>query len=221
MFGFGVQSSSGLRVVFIASFVPTTLNDPKIRRALLPWLKEENKNLWIRQEMGLNGCVADVVTVSAREVHVYEIKSDVDTLGRLADRVKVRRGGRRSVRKGQVAAYSAMADRVTLVVGTVLLEEAIKSIPPWWGILVALDEVTEVVFVPYRPALPNPDLRWINVFRFLWRDEALGFCERLGVARGVRGASKAKLKKRLKEAGVSLEALRSEVRRVLVARVWS
>ena len=196
------------------------LRDPDIRLALIPYLISQDVDLWVREEMGIWGCVADVVTVSSHEVHIYEVKSDLDTTERLGDRTKVGRNRRSYTVQGQVTAYGMMADRVTLVVGTVLLEEAILLIPAWWGVLVAVDEPTGVVLVPYREALPNPDLRWVRVFEFLWREEAQGVCERLGIARGVRGASKSKLKKRLKSHGLSLEDLRREVRYVVRARVW-
>ena len=199
---------------------PPPLNDPRIRLALIPWLLTSDPDLWIREEMGVHGCVADLVTVSRSELHIYEIKSDVDSTTRLEDRVKIGRGGYTWTTQGQVTAYSAMADRVTLVVGTELLEEAKTKIPPWWGILVAVDEYPETVLVPYRDAIQNPDLRWVKVFEFLWRAEAQDFCERLGIAKGVRGGSKARLKKRLKEKGVTLDQLRSEVRRVLRIRQW-
>lgn len=200
--------------------MPPRLNDPRIRQFLLPWLRRQDPSLWIREEMGLHGCVADLVTVSQEEVHVYEIKSDVDTTGRLGDRVKKGRYGRTWTRRGQITAYSAMADRVTLVVGTELLEEARLIIPPWWGIIVALDEFPEVELLPHRPALPNPDLRWVNVYRYLWRQEAEDICMRLGIGRGFKGASRARLKKRLREHPLTLDQLRREVRRVLRTRVW-
>lgn len=196
------------------------LNDPRIRLALIPYLKSLTPNLWVRCEMGLNKCVADLVTVSNTELHVYEIKSDVDTTKRLQDRVKRGRYGRTYTRKGQVTAYSAMADKVTLVVGKVLLAEALELIPEWWGILVADDLDGVVRFTQFRRALDNPDLRWVNVFKFLWRTELIGLCERFGVGKGVRSISKAKMKKRLKDAKLSLEDLRSEVREVLRTRVW-
>lgn len=195
------------------------LDDPRIRLTLLPYLLQGDPTLWVREEMGVYGCVADLVTVSASELHIYEIKSDVDTTSRLADRVKRGRGGRTWTRRGQITAYSAMADRVTLVVGTKLLEESMKVIPPWWGVLVAVDEFPETVMVPHRPALPNPNLRWANVFRLLWRAEALAVAEKYGVARGVRHASKARIKSKLKF--LTLEQLRMEVRYALRTRVWT
>lgn len=197
------------------------LNDPMIRVYLLPWLRETyGSNLWIREEMGIHGCVADVVTISDQEIHIYEIKSDVDTTGRLGDRLKSGRGGRAWKRRGQVTAYSAMADRVTLVVGTELLEEALLMIPPWWGIVVALEEFPEVVMVPHREALPNPSLKWANVFQMLWRDEAETVCLRLGLVKGIKGASKATLKKRLQTTALSMDRLRWEIRRAIRERVW-
>lgn len=192
------------------------LNDPAIRLRLIPYLKASDPKLWLREEMGINKCIADLVTVSDTELHVYEIKSDVDKVGRLRDRVKRGRYGRTYTRKGQVTAYSAMADKVTLVVGEVLLLESLELIPDWWGVLVARKDGSLKV---HREGGQNPDLRWVNVVKFLWRAEALAVCEKLGVARGVRGASKAQLKKRLKQ-HLSLEDLRSHVRETLRARTW-
>lgn len=199
---------------------PPPLNDPRIRLSLIPYLLTANPTLWVREEMGFNGCVADLVTVSKDEIHVYEIKSDVDTTSRLGDRIKVGRRGRTWTRKGQVTAYNSMADRVTLVVGTKLLEEVTSIIPPWWGILVAVDEFPETILIPHRAATPNPDLRWVNVFKFLWWEEAHALCEALNISRGVKGKSKAKVKAHLKKNNVPLDVLRAWVRRCLRARVW-
>jgi len=169
--------------------------------------------------MGVNGCVADILTISDTELHIYEIKSDVDTTFRLADRTHYSKRWKKIWnRKGQVTAYSSMGDKVTLVVGRSLLDESLTKIPDWWGVLVAESLSGEVSISVHREAKFNPDLRWVNVFKFLWKEEALAACEQLGVAKGVRSATKAKIKARLKEHMKDVNALRFVVRMAIRSR---
>lgn len=207
-------------VVTCTLFHMAPLRDRDIRPYLTNYILSLNPRTWIRHEMGVNGCVADILTVTDIELHIYEIKSDVDTTHRLGDRTHYSKRWKKTWnRKGQVTAYSAMADAVTLVVGKELLEESVSKIPAWWGVILA-ESLPDgsVGLTPYRAGLPNPDLRWVNVFKFLWRAEALAVCERLGVAKGVRSSSKAKIKARLKEHMPLVEHLRWEVRRAIRTR---
>lgn len=196
------------------------LRDKDIRPALDSYLRSKYPRIWIRHEMGVNGCVADMLTVTDTELHIYEIKSDVDTTHRLGDRTHYSKRWKKTWnRKGQVKAYSAMGDKVTLVVGRELLEESLQKIPEWWGVLLAEGRPDgSVELKVYREAKFNPDLRWVNVFKFLWKEEALVACEQLGVAKGVRSASKAKIKARLKEHMKDVDALRFVVRMAIRSR---
>jgi hypothetical protein len=76
------------------------------------------------------------------DLAVIEIKSDRDTLSRFDEQVRV---------------YSAIADRVTLVVGWNLAARALGKAPPWWQVLLAERETgTEARFVTLRDGGRNP-----------------------------------------------------------------
>src|SRR5258708_893703 len=60
----------------------------------------------------------DLALVSDR-LEAFELKSDLDTLGRLHN---------------QIHAYNRFFDRITLVTGPVFSEVARSILPGWWGI---------------------------------------------------------------------------------------
>tara|TARA_R110002020_G_scaffold69730_11_gene181480 strand:- start:1408 stop:2052 length:645 start_codon:yes stop_codon:yes gene_type:complete len=62
----------------------------------------------------------DVAVINGR-IEGYEIKSDKDSLGRLSNQARM---------------FSAVADRMTLVVGRRHLEKASAEVPEWWSIVV-------------------------------------------------------------------------------------
>lgn len=168
--------------------------------------------------MSIGRCVADVVAVTGTGLHVYEIKSDRDGTSRLSSTVKRGGRGRTYIKKGQVDSYSLVADQATLVVGTVLLEKALPLIPAWWGVTVALNEPEGVVLVPHRLPAPNPAPSWDALERLLWKAEALALCEQLGIARGIRGGTRRKIRGRLRSARVPYEVVHGAVVRALRTR---
>ena len=97
------------------------MRDSDIRMALHGLLQArygDDPNTLIRHEVGL--CAGkrriDVALVNG-ELAGYEIKSDEDTLIRLA---------------GQAEVYSRVLDRVTLVTTEHHLDHALDVIPYWW-----------------------------------------------------------------------------------------
>ena len=82
-------------------------------------------------------CVSDDGAIS-----VIEVKSDRDSLRRFHEQARV---------------YSAIADRVTLVVGWSLAARALRAAPWWWDVVLAeRDSARAVRFVPLRDGAPNP-----------------------------------------------------------------
>jgi len=82
-------------------------------------------------------CVSDDGALS-----VIEVKSDRDTLRRFHEQVRV---------------YSAIADRVILVVGWNLAARALRAAPLWWDVLLAERGLeSRVRFVPLRDGSSNP-----------------------------------------------------------------
>jgi hypothetical protein len=85
---------------------------------------------------------ADYLCVRNDHLAVIEIKSDRDTLSRFDEQVRV---------------YSAIAQRVTLVVGWNLAARAMRRAPSWWQVLLAEREGGTVArIVTLRDGGPNP-----------------------------------------------------------------
>ncbi|MHB1843986.1 MAG: sce7726 family protein [Deltaproteobacteria bacterium] len=144
----------------------------------------------------------DVAVINGR-IHGFEIKSDADTLERL---------------DGQAAVYSAVLDRVTLVVGEKHLSAAQSRIPDWWGIKVARQGARQAVhFAEMRRPTDNPSMIPVAVAALLWcheLEDLLGECNSL---RGVKGKSRDILSRRAAEV-LNLSDLRAAVRARLKAR---
>jgi hypothetical protein len=118
------------------------LSDPDIRLALgkafATWdLVLEEVECW-------RGHVrADYICMSSNALSVVEIKSDFDSLRRFDEQVRI---------------YSAVADRVTLVVGWSLAVQALRAVPGWWDVLLAeRDPTFGIRIVPLRDGVQNPD----------------------------------------------------------------
>ena len=85
---------------------------------------------------------ADYVCMNSNALSVIEIKSDRDSLRRFDEQVRI---------------YSAVADRVTLVVGWSLAAHALRGAPSWWDVVLAEREPTfNIRFVPLRDGAQNP-----------------------------------------------------------------
>lgn len=98
----------------------------------------------------------DIALVNG-ELSGFEIKSDVDGLGRLAS---------------QTAQYARVFNQLTLVCAPRHARTALARLPKWWGLWVAepqgarpLDEL--------RTGAPNPGVCMRATAGLLWRDEML------------------------------------------------
>jgi hypothetical protein len=183
------------------------LDDPAVRRALHQKVLQEHRrdpDTLVLNEMGVCQGYARVdVAVVNGLLHGYEIKSELDTLHRLAR---------------QADTYNGTLDRITLVTHPRHLEKAMGMIPTWWGVTVVQQGTRGGIhFKSLRRASINPQLNPYWIAAFLWRDEALAILESLGQARGLRGKPKAHLFRRLAEA-LTLDELRNEVRSVMKSR---
>src|SRR4051794_6277919 len=102
------------------------LNDARIREALLRELAhQQSRPRAVIQELHVqNGkAVADVVTLHS-EAHCYEIKGATDRIDRIA---------------AQSLFYNASFRWITLVTTECKLRRALKLVPPFWGIMIAVD----------------------------------------------------------------------------------
>lgn len=95
----------------------------------------------------INGCI-----------HGYEIKSSRDTLKRL---------------NSQLKAYSITLQKLTFVVAPNHVDELMKSIPEWVGVIVATKgKKGAISFRTLRLAKKNPNFDIVSASHLLWKNEA-------------------------------------------------
>jgi hypothetical protein len=124
------------------------------------------------EELGLNkGSVRVDLAVVNGIMHAYEIKSDCDTLRRLAT---------------QVHHYGKCFDRVSLVLGVKHLKEASTLVPKWWGIIRVTAGKEGPRFHTVRKPRRNPARDARALIELLWRDQTLALLEQIGAADGLR-----------------------------------
>lgn len=184
------------------SFAP---RDPEIRESLHRKLAADGRklNTVLNEFTVMRGNQRVDVAVVDELLEGFEIKSDVDTLKRLPDQAKY---------------FSYCFHRMTLVVGPVLLEGALKLIPDWWGVLLATRNKKGVVVLrELRPALPNPKVNYRWVARLMWRDEIIAALRRLGFYRGASKLNHGKMAEHLR-ANVTEPELVELVTSTLLAR---
>lgn len=179
--------------------------DPEIRESLHLKLKADGRrfNTVLNEFTVMRGNHRVDVAVVDELLEGYEIKSDVDTLKRLPDQAKF---------------FSYCFHRMTLVVGPVLLEGAIKLIPDWWGVLLATrNKKGVVVLKELRPSLPNPKVNYRWVARLLWRDEIIAVLRQIGKYRGASKMNHGKMAEHLR-ANVTEQELVDFVTSTLLSR---
>lgn len=176
---------------------------PELTEAVLAIVRGARPADLTRTEMGLlNHTVrADVASLGADGLILFELKSESDTLRRLPEQVRI---------------YSAVAERCVLVVADRHLARARELIPAWWGLWSArIDALGFLTTTFLRVDEPNPSQDPPAVARLLWDNEVREEMRRLGLRPG-------KLRHRDKCAAlagaVSLSELRAIVHRRLAAR---
>lgn len=147
--------------------------DREIRSVLLEVLHAAHANdddVALLEELGLcRGEVRVDVTVVNGSLHGYEIKSDRDSLRRLAR---------------QVALYSAVLDRATLVVGERHMRDAVELVPSWWEVLLARVTPAGLTLTQLRPGQVNENRDGRALVELLWLDDALELLAARNAARG-------------------------------------
>jgi hypothetical protein len=182
------------------------MRDLDVRRALHDTVlarHRDDPNTLVIDELGLQwGAFRVDVAVVNGNIHGYEIKSDSDTLDRLA---------------AQADAYGRALDRVTLIAGR-HLAQAEPLIPEWWGICEAVETTPgRVKLRNVRRAAPNPNIDLEAVAMLLWRDEALAVLDEIGCAAGFRSKPRRALYHVLVE-NLTATQLRARVRQALKRR---
>lgn len=164
------------------------MRDLDIREELHARLRAEyaaESETLILDELGVcEGAVRVDVAVVNGSLIGYEIKSEVDSLDRLAN---------------QEAGYSRVFDKVIIVTASRHVEATLNQVPDWWGVLQARANGSRIELQTVREAQVNPDVDPFAMAQLLWRDEALEILELHGVAAGVRSKPRACLWRRLTE----------------------
>lgn len=176
-----------------------------LRKSLEAELKSYSGNKRIIEELGIaHGAARVDIAVVNGVIHGYELKSDLDTLTRLPEQMRV---------------YNSVMDKMTLVVGKTHLHQAFNIVPDWWGIQIAKVNNDETIsFFNIREARANPVQNSVAVAALLWRDEALKILEETGHANGVRSKTRSAIYERMAQV-MDPGTLSAKVREYLCIRM--
>ena len=155
------------------------------------------------EELGLcRGRVrVDLAAVNG-DLHGYEIKSDRDSLRRLA---------------AQVDVYGLVLDRATLVVGPRHLDQALALVPAWWQVLAVEPRRSGIGFSRRRPGRRNPGRDPRALAELLWSADATSLLASRGALRGLHGKPRRVLWDRVCEL-YTLDEIAAAVRERIKAR---
>ena len=200
-------SASMARVRTPASERASLVGDFAVRQALHQKVLQDHWNdsetIVINELAICHGYARVDVAVVNGELHGFEIKSQLDSVARLAHQSHV---------------YNGTLDRVTLVTHEKHIAHAIDVLPEWWGIkLITHGTRGGINFKTVRRSLKNPAIYPMALVEFLWRGEALRALEVRDQVGNHRRKTKQEIYERLVEL-LSLEDLRALVRSCLKNR---
>lgn len=165
--------------------------------------KESHTKIIDEFELLRGGARIDLAVING-VLHGYELKSDVDNLERLP---------------WQMEAYNAVFDKITIVVGREHLFPVLRTIPDWWGLILAkinpLTSLTE--FIDLRESNENPQRNSLAIAKLLWRSEALDVLKQTNNLQGMRSKNRNAICEYL-VSSVGDDYLRDQVRCRLLSR---
>lgn len=166
-------------------------------------LLETNPGSLVVDELGImEGKYRVDVAVINGHLHGYEIKSASDNLERLP---------------AQQDSFSKIFDRMTLVADERHVAQALKIIPPWWGLIAVSIRDGKPYLNEIWPSRLNLSVDPTAVVQLLWRNEAFQVLSDLGLARGLRSRSR-KLMWKLLTAVLEPAEIRAAVTKALKQR---
>ncbi len=185
------------------------VKDSDIRPVLLKYLSAKHaseRDFLIIEELGLcQGSVRIDIAVVNGSLNGYEIKSERDTLKRLARQQEV---------------YNKIFDSVTLVTSENHLKTAVKSIPSWWGLSEIKLEKEKLRIHELRSPKQNKISNPSYIVQLLWRNEALELLKERGLHKGFMSKPRDILWDRLIEY-LSFDELKEEIRkRIKIRQNW-
>lgn len=182
------------------------VKDADIRPVLIKYLNSQHaseQNYLIIEELGLcQGTARIDIAVINGSLNGYEIKSEKDTLKRLAQQQEI---------------YNKIFDSITLVTSNNHLKQATKMIPGWWGISEIILEEGKLKVHELRSPKQNKNSNPSYLVQLLWRDEALEILKERDLHKGFLSKTRGVLWDRLIEY-LSFDELRSEIRKKIKSR---
>lgn len=153
--------------------------------------------------ISLGASRADIAVVNG-VLHGYELKSEYDSLERLPLQIKH---------------YSAVMDKVTLVVADKHLDGALELIPGWWGVkTVSVGPKGAIRIKHMRAEKLNRNYDSLMLAQLLWRDECIDVLERWGRSKGFKSKPRFELWNVVADF-IPVADLRLEVRTALKNRI--
>ena len=134
------------------------MNDAEIRLALINWLKQKKiPPQKILNEITISDGLArpDLIAIYSYS-HCYEIKGDNDQIQRIVK---------------QFIHYQSSFKKNTLVTTQKHLKKALKLLPDFWGIIVAIIENETIKFKYVRKSSHNPFYRKDVASKIHWKTE--------------------------------------------------
>lgn len=182
------------------------ITEAELRRCVHSALtvRAEARGARVFQELQIEHGAArvDLALVSDR-LEAFELKSDLDTLGRLHN---------------QIHAYNRFFDRITLVTGPVFSDVARSILPGWWGIaIVHRHHDGSLTLVELRESQDNPAQDRLSLAMCLWKDEAKAVVTANSDERPAKRLTKTQLHEWI-AANLGVDAIRDSVTRWLLNR---
>ena len=180
------------------------INDMEIRKALLKQLYSEKKNLKIIEELDVNAAIVDIATIDEDYFCGYEIKSDKDTLSRLPRQMQI---------------YNYVFDKIIIVVGKSKFLKVDKTVPDFWGILMAEKINDKIILTQKRNPELNKDININWLSKKLWKSDIVNILKIKNLYKGQSYRYRDSLLKILID-NTSLNELKSHIRNVLINRFY-
>lgn len=185
---------------------PRRFAEVELRQALIGHLRLARPGAQILEELGIEhgGARIDVALLD-QGLAGFEIKSDFDSLDRLAN---------------QMHAYQRVFDTLTVVTTGAFVGQVELLLPAWWGLWIAHESADGTVALQVvRPATANPRQDARSLLTLLWREEALGLARAHAAGKVSARANRAKLYDQLAESA-DVPTVRKWVADALGRRAW-
>ena len=180
------------------------LKDIDIRGALIEELNRINAqhNYRIIEEMAVCDGEARVdIAVANGKLCGYEIKSDADTLERLALQQKC---------------YDKTFDTVSIIVGEKFKDRIEEYVPQHWGIYIASEYKNGCRIKRKRQAKINKNIQASSLLELLWKEELMYLLKGAGI-KGISGKNRRVLRK-IAIDNISIKDIRDFTRETIKSR---